>query len=158
MMLCCTTAVAPVFSHLFCIAASHIPVFFIIVGNITVVSFVHDSFYSTTTRWQFVSAYDCPSLLLLSLLLLPLLLLPLLLLPLLLLTLLAHFAHKALERFSTDAADTENDPAKEAMFDEKVSTSALARSHCPHRPCSIHGLYTTLIAVFSTVHGLLYLI
>lgn len=28
---------------------------------------------------------------------------------------------QALEQFSTDAADTENDPAKESIFDEKVS-------------------------------------
>lgn len=27
---------------------------------------------------------------------------------------------QALEQFSTDAADTENDPAKESIFDEKV--------------------------------------
>lgn len=33
---------------------------------------------------------------------------------------LPKYNEKALERFSTDAADTENDPSKESIFDEKV--------------------------------------
>lgn len=32
-------------------------------------------------------------------------------------------SQQALEQFSTDAADTENDPAKESIFDEKVRTA-----------------------------------
>ena len=33
---------------------------------------------------------------------------------------------QALEQFSTDAADTENDPAKESIFDEKVGAGVSA--------------------------------
>lgn len=42
---------------------------------------------------------------------------------------------QALEQFSTDAADTENDPAKESIFDEKVCVylSIYLRALLQHR-------------------------